>query len=66
MATLEVNQNSNRNFMSESIHSSDDESSQKKCLTVADDSTNQCVDIATDFGMGEAYVTRLPNRETTI
>lgn len=30
-----------------------------KCLTVADDFTHECVDIAIDHGMGGAYVTRL-------
>lgn len=30
-----------------------------KSLTVADDKSHECVDIATDFGMGGAYVTRV-------
>ena len=30
-----------------------------KCLTVADDFSHECVDIATDFGIGGQYVTRL-------
>jgi putative transposase len=30
-----------------------------KSLTVADDFSHECVDIATDFGMGGAYVTRV-------
>jgi putative transposase len=30
-----------------------------KCLTVADDFSHECVDIATDFGMGGVYVTRV-------
>ena len=30
-----------------------------KCLTVADDFSHECVDIATDYGIGGLYVTRL-------
>lgn len=30
-----------------------------RCLTVADDFTHECVDIATDYGMGGVYVTRV-------
>lgn len=30
-----------------------------KCLTVADDFSHECVEIATDFGIGGQYVTRL-------
>lgn len=30
-----------------------------KCLTVADDFSHECVDIATDFGIGDQYVLRL-------
>jgi putative transposase len=30
-----------------------------KCLTVADDFSHECVDIATDYGIGGQYVTRL-------
>jgi putative transposase len=30
-----------------------------KCLTVADDFSHECVDIATDFGISGDYVTRL-------
>ena len=30
-----------------------------KCLTVADDFSHECVDIALDFGMGGTYVTRI-------
>lgn len=30
-----------------------------KCLTVVDDFSRECVDIATDYGMGGQYVTRL-------
>jgi putative transposase len=30
-----------------------------KCLTVADDFSHECIDIATDFGISGGYVTRL-------
>jgi putative transposase len=30
-----------------------------KCLTVADDFSHECVDIAVDFGISGQYVTRL-------
>ena len=30
-----------------------------KCLTVADDFSHECVDVATDFGISGLYVTRL-------
>jgi len=30
-----------------------------KCLTVADDFTHECVDIAVDYGISGQYVTRL-------
>lgn len=30
-----------------------------KCLTVADDFSHECVDVATDFGISGQYVTRL-------
>jgi len=33
-----------------------------KCLTVADDFSHECVDIATDYGIGGHYVTRLLDR----
>ena len=33
-----------------------------KCLTVADDFSHECVDIATDFGISGQYVTRLLDR----
>ena len=33
-----------------------------KCLTVADDFSHECVDIATDYGIGGLYVTRLLDR----
>jgi len=33
-----------------------------KCLTVADDFTHECVDIAVDYGISGQYVTRLLDR----
>ena len=36
-----------------------------KCLTVADDFTRECVDITTDFGISDLYVTRLLDRAAT-
>ena len=33
-----------------------------KCLTVADDFSHECVDIAVDYGIGGEYVTRLLDR----
>jgi putative transposase len=33
-----------------------------KCLTVADDFSHECVDIAADYGIGGQYVTRLLDR----
>jgi putative transposase len=33
-----------------------------KCLIVADDFSNECFDIAVDFGIGGKYVTRLLDR----
>ena len=35
-----------------------------KCLTVADDFTHECVDIAVDYGISGQYVTRLVDRAT--
>ena len=36
-----------------------------KCLTVADDFTHECVDIAIDFGISGLYVTRLLDQAAT-
>ena len=36
-----------------------------KCLTVADDFSHECVDIAVDFGIGGAYVTRVLDQAAT-
>ncbi len=36
-----------------------------KCLTVADDFSHECVDIAVDYGIGGQYVTRLLDQAAT-
>ena len=36
-----------------------------KCLTVADDFSHECVDIATDYGISGQYVTRLLDQAAT-
>jgi len=33
-----------------------------KCLTVADDFSHECLDVATDFGIPGLYVTRMLDR----
>jgi len=50
-----VNQTWSLDFVSDSLANG----RRIKCLTVADDFTHECVQIATDFGMGASYVTRL-------
>jgi putative transposase len=37
-----------------------------KCLTVADDFSHECVDIAVDFGISGQYVTRLLDRAARV
>jgi putative transposase len=53
-ATYE-NQTWSMDFVSDSLASG----KRIKCLTVADDFTHECVQMAVDFGMGASYVTRL-------
>jgi transposase InsO family protein len=36
-----------------------------KCLTIADDFSRECVDIAVDFGIGGHYVTRILDQAAT-
>jgi putative transposase len=36
-----------------------------KCLTITDDYSHECVDLAADFGMGGEYVTRILDRAAT-
>jgi len=50
-----VNQTWSMDFVSDSLANG----RRIKCLTVAYDFTPECVQIATDFGMGASYVTRL-------
>ena len=53
-----VNEVWSMDFVSESLANS----RRIKCLTVADDFSHECVDIATDYGIGGLYVTRLLDR----
>jgi putative transposase len=50
-----VNEVWSMDFVSDSLASS----RRIKCLTVADDFSHECVDIATDYGISGLYVTRL-------
>jgi putative transposase len=51
----QVNEVWSMDFVSDSLANS----RRIKCLTVADDFSHECVDIATDFGISGQYVTRL-------
>ena len=53
-----VNEVWSMDFVSDSLANS----RRIKCLTVADDFSHECVDIATDFGISGQYVTRLLDR----
>ena len=53
-----VNEVWSMDFVSDSLANS----RRIKCLTVADDFSHECVDIATDYGIGGQYVTRLLDR----
>jgi len=53
-----VNEVWSMDFVSDSLANS----RRIKCLTVADDFSHECVDIATDYGIGGLYVTRLLDR----
>jgi len=53
-----VNEVWSMDFVSDSVANS----RRIKCLTVADDFSHECVDIATDYGIGGQYVTRLLDR----
>ena len=50
-----VNEVWSMDFVSDSLANS----RRIKCLTVADDFSHECVDIATDYGIGGQYVTRV-------
>ncbi len=53
-----VNEVWSMDFVSDSLANS----RRIKCLTVADDFSHECVDIAADYGIGGHYVTRLLDR----
>ena len=55
VAASHVNATWSMDFVSDSLCSG----RRLKCLTVADDFSHECVDIAVDFGIGGEYVTRL-------
>lgn len=55
VAAGHVNATWSMDFVSDSLCSG----RRLKCLTVADDFSHECVDIAVDFGIGGEYVTRL-------
>ena len=62
VAALAVNQTSSMDFVSDDVARPGANSRRIKCLTVADDFMQECVDITADFGIGGHYVTRLLNR----
>ena len=62
---MAVNHTWSMNFVSDAICRPGVISRRIKCLTVADDFTYECVDIAADFGIGGHYVTRLLDRAAT-
>ncbi|CAG0905977.1 unnamed protein product [Darwinula stevensoni] len=55
VAARYLNQTWSMDFTSDAL----DNGRRIKCLVVADDYSHECVQIATDFGMGAQYVTRL-------
>jgi putative transposase len=50
-----VNDDWSMDFVSDSLSNG----RRSKCLTVADDFSHECIDIAVDFGISGQYVTRL-------
>ena len=62
VAAQAVNQTWSMDFVSDAIARPGGVTRRIKCLTVADDFSHECVDIAVDFGIGGAYVTRLLDR----
>ena len=58
MAAARVNQTWSPDFVSDSLANGP----RIKCLTIADDFTHECVDIAVDLSMPGAYVTRVLER----
>ena len=59
---LQVAQNINEVWSMDFVSDSLANGRRIKCLTVADDFSHECVDIATDYGIGGQYVTRLLDR----
>ena len=62
VAALAVNQTWRMDFVSDAICPPGAISRRVKYLTVADNYTNECVDITADFGIGEHYATRFLDR----
>ena len=65
VAATAPNQTWSMDFVSDAIARPGAVSRRIKCLTVADDFSHECVDIAVDLGIGGAYVTRLLDRAAT-
>jgi putative transposase len=59
VAAKAVNQTWSMDFVSDAIARPGVPARRIKCLTVTDDFSRECVDIAVDFGIGGGYVTRL-------
>jgi putative transposase len=62
VAATAVNQTWSMDFVSDAIARPGAVARRIKCLTVADDFSHECVDIAVDFGLGGHYVTRILDR----
>ncbi len=62
LAAQTVNQTWSLDFVSEAVAMPTQVTRRIKCLTVADDFSHECVDIAVDYGIGGHYVTRLPDQ----
>jgi putative transposase len=60
-----ANQTWSMDFVSDTVAKPGLPARRIKCLTVTDDFTRECVDIAADYGMGGAYVTRLLDQAAT-
>ncbi len=59
VAAQALNQTWSMDFVSDAVARPGAPVRRIKCLTVTDDFSRECVDIAVDFGMGGGYVTRL-------
>ena len=62
VAALAVNQAWSMDFISDAIYRPGAIAKRMRCLTVADDYTNEFVDITAESGIGGLYVTRLLGR----